>query len=139
MIYNTGGRWNRGDCGPSEPSILSICYRPVPDAGYQTRCAICLFLNGISYVPNTKQTLFIYNITTSGFVEIIYSTFHLFTLAMTFKHFKSDIFSCANSVRLWRVFCFVMGESTKAGKLLCLSRLNCVVSRSTVISNTCQD
>lgn len=58
--------------GPREPSILSICYRPVPDAGYQTRCAICLFLNGISYVPNTKQTLFIYNITTSGFVELIH-------------------------------------------------------------------
>lgn len=57
--------------GPREPSILSICYRPVPDAGYQTRCAICLFLNGISYVLNTKQTLFIYNITTSGFVEMI--------------------------------------------------------------------
>lgn len=45
--------------GPRETSILSICYRPVPDAGYQTRCAICLFLNGISYVPNTKQTVYL--------------------------------------------------------------------------------
>lgn len=112
--------------GPREPSILSICYRPVPDAGYQTRCAICLFLNGISYVPNTKQTLFIYNITTSGFVELIYSTCHLFTFTMTFKHLKSYLFSCVNSGR--RLFCFVMGEYVKAGKLLSLGRLPCVVS-----------
>lgn len=107
--------------GPREPSILSICCRPVPDAGYQTRCAICLFLNGISYVPNTKQTLFIYNVTTSGFVEMIYSTFHLFTFTMTFKFLKSYLFSCVNSVR--RLFCFVLSESVKAGTLLNLGRV----------------
>lgn len=89
---------------PREPNILSICYRPVPDAGYQTRCAICLFLNGISYVPNTKQTLFIYNITTSDFGEMIYTTFHLFTLTTLFKCLKSDLFSSINSVRLGSCF-----------------------------------